>query len=119
VVHVATTATARVRELPRGGHRKNDGIDASVVASLAALHGDTAVVTADDDTTVFALLEERRATSVPSTTRADDPPGRDSASVGSDVRDVHEHLLSTHNSVDICLIGISAQGVFAIEALSV
>lgn len=61
VVDVATTATARVRELSRGGRRKNDVIDASAAASVAALHGDTTVVTADDDTTVFALLEERRA----------------------------------------------------------
>jgi transposase len=61
VLDVATTATARVRELSRGGRRKNDVIDASAAASVAALHGDTTVVTADDDTTVFALLEERRA----------------------------------------------------------
>jgi transposase len=61
VVDVATTATARVRELSRGGRRKNDVIDASAAASVAALQGDAAVATADDETTVFSLLEERRA----------------------------------------------------------
>lgn len=61
VLDVATTATSRVRELSRGGRRKNDVIDASAAASVAALHGDATPVTAEDDTTVFALLEERRA----------------------------------------------------------
>lgn len=61
VVDVTTTATSRVRELSRGGRRKNDVIDASAAASVAALQGDAVVVTADDETTVFALLEERRA----------------------------------------------------------
>ena len=54
-------ATARVRELSRGGRRKNDVIDASAAASVAAYQGDAAAVAADDDTVVFALLEERRA----------------------------------------------------------
>mgnify|MGYP002632101349 FL=1 len=58
---VSATATARVRELSRGGRRKNDVIDASAAASVAALHGDAAVVPAEDHTVVFALLEERRA----------------------------------------------------------
>ena len=61
VFDVATTATARVRELSRGGRRKNDVIDAAAAASVAALHGDAVQVTPDDETTVFALLEERRA----------------------------------------------------------
>jgi transposase len=61
VVDVATTATSRVRELSRGGRRKNDVIDASAAASVAALQGDAQVVDAEDETTVFALLEERRA----------------------------------------------------------
>jgi transposase len=61
VVDVATTATSRVRELSRGGRRKNDVIDASAAASVAALQGDAQVVGAEDETTVFALLEERRA----------------------------------------------------------
>jgi transposase len=61
VVDVATTATSRVRELSRGGRRKNDVIDASAAASVAALQGDASTVTAENYTTVFALLEERRA----------------------------------------------------------
>ena len=61
VLDVPTTATARVRELSRGGRRKNDVIDASAAASVAALHGDAVVVGLEDETTVFALLEERRA----------------------------------------------------------
>ena len=50
-----------MRELSRGGRRKNDVIDASAAASVAALPGDAATVVVDDDTVVFALLEERRA----------------------------------------------------------
>ncbi|MFT7649939.1 MAG: transposase [Candidatus Poriferisodalaceae bacterium] len=61
VVDVACTATARVRELSRGGGRKNDVIDAAAAASVAALHGDAVVVYVEDDTTVFAMLEERRS----------------------------------------------------------
>jgi transposase len=61
VLDVPTTATSRVRELSRGGRRKNDVIDASAAASVAALHGDATVVAVEDHTTVFALLEERRA----------------------------------------------------------
>jgi len=61
VLDVRTTATARVRELSRGGRRKNDVIDASAAASVAARQGDTSPVLAEDATTVFALLEERRA----------------------------------------------------------
>lgn len=41
LVHDApSTATARVRELPRGGRRKNDVIDAAAAASVALLPGD-------------------------------------------------------------------------------
>ena len=58
VLDASTVATARVRELSRGGRRKNDVINASAAASVAALQGDTAPVAADDDTVVFALLEE-------------------------------------------------------------
>lgn len=61
VLDVATTATARVRELSRGGRRKNDVIDAAAAASVAALYSDAIEVAPDDETTVFALLEERRA----------------------------------------------------------
>lgn len=61
VIDVRTTATARVRELSRGGRRKNDVLDASAAASVAAALGDASPVGAEDETTVFALLEERRA----------------------------------------------------------
>ena len=61
VVDVRATATARVRELSRGGRRKNDVLDSSAAASVAALQGDASVVLAEDATTAFALLEERRA----------------------------------------------------------
>ncbi len=57
---VASTATARVRELSRGGRRKNDVIDAAAAASVAALHGDANPVAAEDLTTVLVLLDERR-----------------------------------------------------------
>ena len=57
---VASTATARVRELSRGGRRKNDVIDAAAAASVAALHGDANRVVAEDLTTVLVLLDERR-----------------------------------------------------------
>lgn len=61
VVDVPSTATARVRELSRGSRRKTDVIDAAAAASVAALHGDATAVAPEDHTTVFALLEERRA----------------------------------------------------------
>lgn len=40
VVDVPSTATARVRQLSRGGGRKNDRIDAAAAACVAALQGD-------------------------------------------------------------------------------
>ncbi|MGW5383089.1 IS110 family transposase, partial [Nocardia sp. NPDC003963] len=40
VLDVPTTATARVRELSRGGRRKNDRIDAAGAACVAALQGE-------------------------------------------------------------------------------
>ena len=58
VFDASTAATARVRELSRGGRRKNDVIDA---AAAAALQGDASLVVPEDTTVVFALLEERRA----------------------------------------------------------
>ena len=61
VLDVPCTATARVRELSRGSRRKTDVIDAAAAASVAALHGDATIVTGEDHTTVFAMLEERRA----------------------------------------------------------
>ena len=61
VVDVPSTATARVRELSRGSGRKTDVIDAAAAASVAALQGDATPVAGEDHTTVFAMLEERRA----------------------------------------------------------
>ena len=61
VLDVPSTATARVRELSRGSRRKTDVIDAAAAACVAALHGDATPVAGEDHTTVFALLEERRA----------------------------------------------------------
>ena len=55
------TATARVRELSRGGRRKNDVIDAAAAASVAALAGDATPILVEDLSTVLALLDERRA----------------------------------------------------------
>jgi len=60
VEDVPSTATARVRELSRGGRRKNDVIDAAAAASVAALHGDANPVLPEDLTTVLGLLDERR-----------------------------------------------------------
>ena len=61
VLDVPSTATARVRELSRGSRRKTDVIDTAAAACVAALHGDATKVTPEDHTTVFAMLEERRA----------------------------------------------------------
>jgi len=66
---VPSTATARVRELSRGGRRKNDVIDAAAAASVAALRGDANPVVADDLTAVLALLDERRDNMVTQRTR--------------------------------------------------
>lgn len=60
VEDIASTATARVRELSRG-RRKNDVIDAAAAASVAALHGEANPVLAEDLTTVLGLLDERRS----------------------------------------------------------
>jgi transposase len=61
VVDVPPTATARLRELSRGGRRKNDVIDAAAAASVAALRGEATPVAAEDMSSVLSLLEERRA----------------------------------------------------------
>ena len=66
---VPSTATARVRELSRGGRRKNDVIDAAAAASVAALQGDSNRVVAEDLSTVLALLDERRDNVVTQRTR--------------------------------------------------
>ena len=60
VLDASTAATARVCELSRGGRHKNDVIDVSAAASVAALQGDAPPVGVDDDTVVFELLEEHR-----------------------------------------------------------
>lgn len=69
VEDVSCTATARVRELSRGGRRKNDVIDAAAAASVAALHGDANPVVAEGVDTVLALLNERRDNVVTQRTR--------------------------------------------------
>jgi transposase len=66
---VPSTATARVRELSRGGRRKNDVIDAAAAASVAALQGDANPVVAEDLSTVLALLDERRNNVITQRTR--------------------------------------------------
>ena len=58
-----------MRELSRGGRRKNDVIDAAAAASVAALHGDANPVVAEDLATVLALLDERRDNAVTQRTR--------------------------------------------------
>jgi transposase len=58
-----------VRELSRGGRRKNDVIDAAAAASVAALQGETNPVLAEDLTTVLGLLDERRNNVVTQRTR--------------------------------------------------
>jgi transposase len=60
VEDVASTATARVRQLSRG-RRKNDVIDAAAAASVAALHGEANPVLPEDLTTLLGLLDERRS----------------------------------------------------------
>jgi len=69
VCDVPSTATARVRELSRGGRRKNDVIDAAAAACVAALVGDGLPVAAEDASTVLAMLDERRGNVVGHRTR--------------------------------------------------
>ena len=73
---VLDASTARVRELSRGGRRKNDVIDVAAAASVAALQGDASVVAAEDETVVFALLEERRANLAAQRVRSPTPAPR-------------------------------------------
>ncbi len=58
VVDVPSTATARVRQLSRGGGRKNDQIDAAAAACVAALQGDGRPLAAEGITDALALLDE-------------------------------------------------------------
>ncbi|MCZ4590119.1 transposase [Rhodococcus opacus] len=66
---VPTTATARVRELSRGGRRKNDRIDAAAAACVAAAQGDARPVDPEGPTDILALLDERRTNLSGSRTR--------------------------------------------------
>jgi len=61
VVDVPTTATARVRQLSRGGGRKNDRIDAAAAACVAALQGDARQLEAEGAADAIGVLDERRA----------------------------------------------------------
>jgi transposase len=69
VEDVPCTATARVRELSRGGRRKNDVIDAAAAASVVSLSGEANPVIAEDLSTVLGLLDERRDNVVTHRTR--------------------------------------------------
>jgi transposase len=69
VLDIPTTATTRVRELSRGGRRKNDRIDAAAAASVAALQGDARQVYPETTTDSLALLDERRVNLSHSRTR--------------------------------------------------
>ncbi|EME55783.1 IS110 family transposase [Rhodococcus ruber BKS 20-38] len=69
VLDVPTTATARVRELSRGGRRKNDRIDAVAAACVAATQGDARPVDPEGPTEILALLDERRTNLSGSRTR--------------------------------------------------
>jgi len=60
VVDVSSTATARVRQLSRGGGRKNDRIDAAAAACVAALQGDARPLMTEGSADALALLDERR-----------------------------------------------------------
>ena len=60
VVDVPSTATARVRQLSRGGGRKNDRIDAAAAACVAALQGDARPLAAEGTADALAVLDERR-----------------------------------------------------------
>ncbi|MCX4792665.1 MULTISPECIES: IS110 family transposase [unclassified Streptomyces] len=60
VVDVPAAATSRVRELSRGGRRKNDQIDAAAAATVAYLQGEGRDLAPEDHTTALALLDERR-----------------------------------------------------------
>ncbi|WP_172652521.1 IS110 family transposase [Rhodococcus opacus] len=66
---VPTTATARVRELSRGGRRKNDRIDAAAAACVAAAQGDARPVDPEGPTDILFLLDERRTNLSGSRTR--------------------------------------------------
>jgi len=60
VIDVPSTATARVRQLSRGGGRKNDRINAAAAACVAALQGDARPLAAEGAADALAVLDERR-----------------------------------------------------------
>ncbi len=60
VVDVPPTATARVRQLSRGGQRKNDRIDAAAAACVAFTQGDYRRVAVEDITDELRVIAERR-----------------------------------------------------------
>ena len=60
VLDVPTTSTARIRQLSRGGRRKNGRIDAAAATCVAALQGDARPVDPEGPTDILALLDERR-----------------------------------------------------------
>lgn len=62
VVDVPPVSTARVRQLSRGGRRKNDRIDAAAAACVAALSGDASrPLEPEGLPEALALLDERRS----------------------------------------------------------
>ena len=63
VFDASTSATARVRELSRGGRRKNDVIDAAAAASVAALQGDASLVIPEDTTVAFRFVGRTKSES--------------------------------------------------------
>ena len=65
-----TTATARVRQLSRGGGRKNDRIDAAAAACVAALQGDARPLEAEGHRRRHGVLDERRVNLAQSRVRA-------------------------------------------------
>jgi transposase len=70
VVDVPTTATARVRQLSRGGGRKTDRIDAAAAACAAALQGDARPMQPEGSAAALAVLDERRVNLAQSRVRA-------------------------------------------------
>ncbi|CAM3271125.1 MULTISPECIES: transposase [Actinomycetes] len=62
VVDVPSTATARVRQLSRGGRRKNDRIDAAAAACVAVLQGEGRPIYAEDYTSVLRVSMNAAAT---------------------------------------------------------
>jgi hypothetical protein len=60
-VPATATATARVRQLSRGGGRKNDRIGAAAAACVAVLQGDAMPMQGEGIAEALAVLDERRS----------------------------------------------------------